>query len=152
MRWSVDVVDWDDPRAVRLREAQQAEVRSRYDGVDTEPGVKPSAADISLFLLVRDAFSGEPVGCGGLRDLADEAVEIKRMYVVPAHRGRGAGRAVLAALEQAARTRGAKVARLETGDQQQEAVILYERAGYHQIPLFGAYADSIHSICYEREL
>ena len=36
-------VAWDDPEVQRLAVAQQAELRSRYDG-DVEPGTKPSAA------------------------------------------------------------------------------------------------------------
>lgn len=142
---------WDDPIAVRLRADQEAELLKRY-GQDSEPGEKPTAATISLFLLVSDAFTGEPVGCGALRDLDEEAVEIKRMYVVPKHRGRGAGRAVLAGLEQAARRSGATVARLETGIEQPEAISLYERGGYDRIDAFGPYADNPESVCYERIL
>jgi putative acetyltransferase len=147
----VKPVDWDDPTASRLRADQEAELLERY-GEDTEPGEKPTAETISLFLLVSDAFTGEPVGCGALRDLDDEAVEIKRMYVVPKHRGRGAGRAVLAGLEQAARSRGATIARLETGTEQPEAITLYERGGYDRIDAFGPYADNPRSVCYERIL
>ncbi|GAA1700808.1 GNAT family N-acetyltransferase [Fodinicola feengrottensis] len=151
VRWSVKPVAWDDPVGVELRADQEAELLARY-GQDTEPGAKPTAATISVFLVVSDAFTGEPVGCGALRDLDEEAVEIKRMYVVPKHRGRGAGRAVLAALEQTARSRGATVARLETGTEQPEAITLYERGGYDRIDAFGSYVDNPQSVCYERIL
>ena len=74
-------VAWDDPAAVALREAQRIEIDARYGG-DTEPGVKPSAGDIALFLVaVRD---GEPVACGGLRAIDAEHGEIKRMFATPA--------------------------------------------------------------------
>ena len=71
------------------------------------------------------------------------AAEIKRMYVVPRHRGRGHARAVLAALEDArggARATGAML--LETGHAQPEAIALYESSGYAPIESFGHYRDS----------
>jgi GNAT superfamily N-acetyltransferase len=65
--------------------------------------------------------------------------EIKRMYVSPDARGRGIGRAVLAAL-------------LETGLRQGEALALYERAGFSRIPAFGEYASSPLSVCMAKDL
>ena len=59
------------------------------------------------------------------------------MYVVPAARGRGVARAVLAGLEDAARDRGWTTLRLETGPRQPEAIGLYTRAGYRPIAAFG---------------
>jgi GNAT superfamily N-acetyltransferase len=95
------------------------------------------------------------VGCGALRALGDGAAEVKRMYVVPAARGRGVARAVLAGLEAAARERGWSTLRLETGPRQPEAVGLYTRAGYRPIRAFGVYvgaSDAAHSLFFERVL
>ena len=142
--------DWDDPDVQRLAAAQQTELRVRYEGGE-EPGVPPSAADISVVLVARDA-EGSPLGCGALRALDDGSAEVKRMYVVPAARGRGVSRAVLMALEQAARQRGWRTLRLETGPRQPEAVGLYESAGYRRVPAFGAYVDAHDSLFYERVL
>ena len=77
---------------------------------------------------------GRPVAGGGLRRLDDRTCEIKRMYVVPDARGRGTGRALLAALEDLARDLGYAVARLDTGARQPGAQRLYERAGYVAVP------------------
>jgi putative acetyltransferase len=143
------ICDWDDADGVALRDAQQTEIRARYGG-DTEPGVKPSAGDISVFLIAYDAATSSALGCGGLRDLGDNTVEVKRMYVLPEHRGRGIGRRVLAALESHALAQGVTRIRLETGQLQPDAVRLYEAAGYRQIPNFGAYAESATSLCFER--
>src|SRR3954447_3751655 len=79
---------------------------------------------------------GVPVCCGGLKALPDGACEIKRMYVVPEARGKGIGRALLAALEDAARSLGYAVARLDSGDRQAGAVHLYRTAGYAAIGNF----------------
>lgn len=142
---------WDDADVRRLTAAQQAELRARYEG-GQEPGTPPSAADVAVVLVARDA-GGEAVGCGALRPLGDGVAEIKRMYAVPAARGRGLSKLVLAGLEAAARDRGWTTLRLETGPRQPEAIALYEGAGYRPIAAFGPYADDADdSLFYERVL
>ena len=129
------------------------ELRARYGGAG-EPGTPPSAADVSVVLVARDA-AGAALGCGALRHLGDEVAEVKRMYVVPQARGLGVSKAILAELEAAARARGWTRLRLETGPRQPEAVGLYERAGYRPIEAFGAYidaSDAAESLFYERVL
>jgi GNAT superfamily N-acetyltransferase len=144
---------WDDADVQRLTGQQQAEIRARYGGKE-EPGTKPSAADVTVVLVARDE-DGTPLGCGALRDLGDGVAEVKRMYVLPAARGRGVSKAVLAALEDAARERGWTTLRLETGPRQPEAIGLYTSAGYRPIDAFGAYVgdpDAEDSLFFERSL
>jgi GNAT superfamily N-acetyltransferase len=81
---------------------------------------------------------GEPVCAGGLKRLDEQAAEIKRMYVAPAARRRGVARALLEALEDAARARGYAVVRLDTGPRQPHAMALYRSAGYVDIGNFNA--------------
>ena len=52
------------------------------------------------------------------------------MYVIPAGRGRGYARVVLAHLERTAADAGADWLVLETGDMQPEAIALYESFGF----------------------
>lgn len=89
----------------------------------------------------------EPVGCGAVRKLTDDRVELKRMYVVPNFRGKGVGCALLSALEDIARSLGARELVLETGSRQVAAVHMYERAGFGAIASFGPYANSPLSVC-----
>src|SRR5207245_1940948 len=56
-------------------------------------------------------LDGEPVCCGGVKRLDRRTCEIKKMYVVPARRGQGVGRALLPALGDQDRGRGHGVAR-----------------------------------------
>jgi GNAT superfamily N-acetyltransferase len=133
--------EWDDPDVQSLAEAQQAELRARYDG-GAEPGTPPSAADLAIVLVARDG-DGTALGCGALRQIADGVGELKRMYVVPSARGRGVAKVVLAALEDEARGRGWTTLRLETGPRQPEAIALYTGAGYRPIEAFGAYVDDV---------
>ncbi|WP_433827254.1 GNAT family N-acetyltransferase [Actinoplanes sp. CA-015351] len=141
---------WDDADGVALRTAQRAELDARYGTGDHEPGTPPSAADIDLFLVATAA--GKAVGCGALRRLDEASAEVKRMYVTPESRGSGVSTAILRALEAAAVERGWTTIRLETGPAQPDAMRFYEREGYREIPLFGAYAGSDLSVCYERTL
>jgi GNAT superfamily N-acetyltransferase len=151
----VRAVPWTDPAGEALRVAQQAEVSARYGVPDTEPGPKPSATDITVFLVafeVAQDGTETAVACGGLRVLDDVHGEIKRMYVVPERRGTGASTAILTALEGEARGRGWTRLVLETGDLLLGAMRFYEREGYTRIPNFGYYADSPLSVCYEKAL
>jgi GNAT superfamily N-acetyltransferase len=143
-------VGWEHPDAARLRSAQEAEIRDRYQEDEPEPGVHPSAADMTCFFV---AYAGdEPVACGGMRAIDAEHGEIKRMYVVPERRGSGLAPAILVVLEDDARSRGWTRVVLETGTGQPEAVRLYEREGYHSIPLFGDYIGEATSLCFEKRL
>ena len=149
----VEPARWDDPDVQRLAAAQQSEIRARYDGAG-EPGTPPSAADITVVLVARDD-AGAAVGCGALRELPAGVAEVKRMYVVPAARGRGVARAVLAGLEDAARERGWTTLRLETGPRQPEAMGLYLSCGYRPIAAFGGYVglpDAEDSLFFEHVL
>jgi GNAT superfamily N-acetyltransferase len=138
-----------------LTDALAAELRGRYDGFDGAGG----EPDPSVFGPPDGHFvvawqDGVPVGCGGLArsEEADGEGEIRRMYVVPEARGRGISKAVLAALEDAARTLGYTAIRLETGDAQPEACALYAGAGYAEIPPYGPYADDPRSVCFAKRL
>jgi len=141
---------FDGPDARLLRDELTADLHGRY-GKETEPGVKPTAADLLVFLVARDR-DGAPLGCGGLRRLDADTVELKRMYVRPVGRGRGIARRLLAALEAQAARHGAKRVLLETGELQHEAISLYGSSGYGPVPCWGAYADSPISRCFGRDL
>ncbi len=118
-----------------------AEMRVLYDGLDLDAPGMPKASPAELgppggtYLVGYDA-QGRAVCGGGLKRLPDGTCEIKRMYVVPAERGRGVARALLHALEQAARDLGYRVARLDTGPRQSHAQRMYIAAGYHPIGNF----------------
>ncbi len=58
---------YDAPDGTRLRAAMEAELHDRYGG-ESEPGAKPSAEDVLVFLVARDV-DGTALACGGLRRL-----------------------------------------------------------------------------------
>lgn len=91
--------------------------------------------NIAFFIAYLD---GKPVGCGGVA-FDDGYAEVKRMFVRPAARGKGAAQAILARVEQEARARGYTRLALETGDAQHAALRVYERAGFARCAAFGDY-------------
>jgi putative acetyltransferase len=95
---------------------------------------------------------GKPVGCGAFKEFEPGAVEIKRMFVQPAHRGLGLAQAVLAELERWAGELGYASCVLETGQKQPEAIALYQRSGYARIPNYGQYAGVENSVCMQKAL
>jgi GNAT superfamily N-acetyltransferase len=83
------------------------------------------------------ARAGEQgVGCVALRPLDSTTAEVKRMYVDPASRGAGVGRALLEALIAGARARGYEMLRLGTLDDMATAQGLYRSLGFKPIPRY----------------
>jgi putative acetyltransferase len=96
-----------------------------------------------LFFVAR--LDGAAVGCGGVALGDDGFAEVKRMYVRPPARGGNVAAAILARLEDAARSRGVRRLTLETGDVLQAAHRFYERSGFTRCGAFGAYAGMASS-------
>ncbi|HEY2831125.1 MAG TPA: GNAT family N-acetyltransferase [Sporichthyaceae bacterium] len=151
MRLELTAAAYDDPVAAALIEAVQREYEVRYGGRDIT-AVTPAefSPPHGLFLVGR--LDTEPVVCGGWRLVEPGLGEIKRMYVVDAHRRRGLSRVLLAELEATARAAGLRRLRLETGHAQPEAIRLYETSGYTRIDKFGVYRDHAGSTCFGKAL
>lgn len=93
-----------------------------------------------------------PTGCGALKEISPDIVEIKRIYTTPQSRGKGIATIVMAELEKWASELFYKRCILETGKNQPEAIRMYTRLGYHRIPNYGQYADVDTSLCFAKEL
>ncbi len=103
-------------------------------------------------VLVAYNEAHEPVGCGALKPCAANAMEVKRMWVIPAHRCKGIASKILNALELWAAELGYNRCILETGKNQPEALVLYPKNGYKIIPNYGQYAGVENSICFEKQI
>jgi GNAT superfamily N-acetyltransferase len=140
----------DHPDAQGLIAALQAFYVTRYGGGDDTP------VDVAEFAPPRGDFlvgylDGTPVTCGGWRArdreadepvLADGDAEIKRMFTLAEHRGRGFAGELLAAVEASATAAGRRRVVLESGRRQPEAMAFYAAQGYAPLPPYGRYRDS----------
>ncbi len=141
----------DEVLAAGLLRELDAELSARYPDAPFH-GIDGFQFSLANGYFVVAQICDEAVGCGAFRPLDTGGVEIKRMFVRPAFRGRGIARAILAALHAEARRRGYISAVLETGQRQPEAIALYESEGYEHIEPFGAYVGSGISVCFRKAL
>ncbi len=91
-----------------------------------------------------------PAGCGCFKKFNHKTVEIKRMYVDPAHRGKKISSAILMELESWAKKTGMHSMILETGTIQLPALSLYRKHGFSLIPNFEPYIGNELSICLQK--
>jgi len=113
--------------------ARAIEVDLCFQSFDQELAELPghyAPPDGRLFL----AFEGAPpAGCVALRKIGDGICEMKRLYVRPAFRGQGLGRALANAVINAPRHVGYERMRLDTLASMKAAIRLYESLGFQRI-------------------
>jgi ribosomal protein S18 acetylase RimI-like enzyme len=101
------------------------------------------------------SVDGVAAGVVALRDLGEERCEMKRMFVPERHRGLGIGRALADDIIAAGRSAGYRSMRLDTSRSQTDAMRLYERSGFREIPPYYEVADDelrAWLIFYEKDL
>ncbi len=123
--------------AARLFRAYEASLDTDlcFQGFEAEvaslPG-KYAPPHGALFIAV--TTDGEAVGCVALRPVEpDGACEMKRLYVAPAGRGSGLGKALMQAVIREARRIGYREMRLDTLPSMTTAQAMYREAGFVSI-------------------
>jgi len=99
----------------------------------------------ALFLARAD---GSAVGCVGLRPFSESVGELKRLYVVPACRGRGLARSLVSAAIAAGRRIGYSALVLDTLASIRPAIALYESCGFKRTDAY--YANPLPDVLYFR--
>jgi putative acetyltransferase len=90
------------------------------------------------------------VGIGAYKEYDSNTAEIKRMYVLPEHRGKGIAKAILSELEVWAAEENYTQSILETGFMQVDAIGLYKKLGYTVTENFGQYIGVENSVCMKK--
>ncbi len=99
--------------------------------------IETSLLDTMWIAGTKDGYGG----CIGLRELDNQTGEIKRLYVSPAARGRGLGKALIEAAIAEARARAYHRIRLDTMPTMKAAQGLYRAFGFKPI---APYYESPH--------
>jgi GNAT superfamily N-acetyltransferase len=155
-------VPFEHPDAVALRAEAVAELGRRYGGDDdAQEVIDPAAVVVTLLARV----DGVAVACGSVRDVSGTddnrghgtshgaaTGELKRVFVLAEHRGRGVARRLTVELERAVRQVGFRRLVLETGTAQPEAMALYASLGYEPIESYGRYAGEPEQRCFGKRL
>lgn len=150
------VVEEADPKSEPARaclQAYYAELARRFaTGFDVARSRDPDAAEMTrprgTFLL---AWSdGVPAGCVGLKGDGGGLAEVKRLWVAPAWRGQGLARRLMTAVEAVAQQLSIRVLRLDTNSALPEAIELYRKTGWVEIPRFND--DPYPDVFFEKTL
>jgi len=105
--------------------------------------------DMTLF-VARDG--GTAVAMGALRRHPGGIGEVKRMYTMPDHQGRGIGGRILSEIEALARREGLASLVLETGNNFDAALRVYQRSGFRACGPVLDYPPSPYTAFFEKPL
>lgn len=134
------------PQYIDLAAALDAELALR-DG-KAHAFYAPHNTSTHLQAVVLVMQNETAVACGAFKINKPGVAEIKRMYVTPTHRCKGLATSILLRLESICKKQHFNATVLETGINQPEAIALYRKSGYQQIPAFPPYEDAPLSICF----
>lgn len=96
--------------------------------------------------------SETPVGCGAIKKYDENTFEVKRMFVKSTARNKGLGYKILSELEKWAHEMDVKFLILETGINQPEAIHLYKKYGFNDIPNYDQYIGVEESLCMQLKI
>jgi putative acetyltransferase len=122
--------DWREARRLIEAYAASLNVDLCFQNIDHELEhlAEEYGPPAGAFLLARE--NGVALGCVGLRRCAEGVAEMKRLYAVPAARGRGVGRILAEAIVAAAKDLGYASVVLDTLPTMKAAQALYATLGF----------------------
>jgi len=121
----------DDARAIVVAGCKEFFGRPPEDFDDMADIKAHYSPPAGTFLVLLDA--GHVVGTGGLRCLDDQTCELKRMWFLPAYRGKGYGTKMAESLLEFARKAGYRRVKLDTSPELHAANRLYWRLGFYPV-------------------
>ncbi|GII98534.1 N-acetyltransferase [Sediminihabitans luteus] len=156
-------VPWADPAGTALRREmfERTNLALYPDGFGhlAAPGAweaDDTALGLTCVVSLVVTRGGAPVGHAALRTPDDGApagaLEVSKVYVRAEARRTGVASALLVALEDAARARGARLLVLGTGPRQPEAAAAYVRHGYARIDGYPPYDSYGDALCFGKRL
>jgi ribosomal protein S18 acetylase RimI-like enzyme len=126
--------DLDLVRTLFTEYANEQTVELCFQNFTAELAGLPGAYDTPAGRLLLAWGAGGPAGCVALRPRDAGDVEMKRLFVRPAARGRGVGRRLAETILVEARAMNARRVLLDTLPTMTAAIELYRRLGFVEIP------------------
>jgi ribosomal protein S18 acetylase RimI-like enzyme len=120
-------------RQLFLEYSRSLEIDLCFQGFERELTELPGRYAPPTGRLLLALQGNEAAGCVALRSIDDGTCEMKRLYVGPAFKGQGIGRALAESALTAARRIGYKKMRLDTLASMKEAISLYQSLGFQRI-------------------
>ena len=150
MNFIIKRTDSDNPDFIKLVKYLDADLAEK-DGSDHAFYSQYNKIDKikHAVVLYKDDIA---IGCGAMKEFAENTMEVKRMYTVTESRGKGIATNILRELENWAAELSYKKCVLETGKRQPEAIALYKKNGYEIISNYGQYVGIENSVCFEKAL
>ena len=149
----IEYLDPDSPEVLALLAESDAYYVNLYPA---ESNHLESSEDLKKpnVLFVGCRIDGELVASGAAKIIQDNDsyAEIKRVFVVDDHRGKGLSSKLMRFLETELQGRGVSLFRLETGVKQPEALGLYRKLGYLERGPFGSYRADPYSVFMEKQV
>lgn len=149
---NIENLDPDSPEVQALIAASDAYYIDLYPA---ESNHLESSEDLKKpnVILLGCRVDGELVASAAAKILQDDVdyAEIKRLFVLDRHRGKGLSNKIMCHLETELQNRGISLFRLETGIKQPEALGLYRKLGYRERGPFGSYVADPLSVFMEKQ-
>ena len=135
--------------ALELTQRLFTELEAIYGKCTIEDFVEENSG-FTYFMVLKSGLIN--IACGGVNHIDESTAEIKRMYVKKEFRGKGMSKLVLNSLEEFIKNKGYKRIILETGGKQPEAISLYKKFQYYEIPCCARHSLDPESLCFAKNL
>lgn len=101
-----------------------------FQGFQEELANLPGVYDEPNGTILKATVADKIVGCVALKKLDDVSCEMKRLYVIPAAKGKGIGKQLALEVEKRATKKGYKTMKLDTLIRLEIAVSMYRKMGF----------------------
>jgi putative acetyltransferase len=125
-------------RALFLEYAASLEISLCFQNFEQELAALPGNYAPPAGRLLLGLRGDQAAGCVALRPLGEGVCEMKRLYVRPAWRHKGVGRALAIAITSAATDLGYRAMRLDSLASMKAAISLYRSLGFQAVPAYYA--------------
>lgn len=128
--------DLEDVKELFLRYEKSTGVSLCFQGFQEELDHLPGKYGEPEGVLLLFKIGGKAAGCCALKPLEEKICELKRLFVLEEHRGRGLSRMLMERILIEARRRGYEKIRLDTLAVMKPALGLYKSVGFEEISAY----------------